>query len=129
VQHSGQREVWVDGGATKVFGIGILEVGVASGAGADRDVFQLVLVEDVAEGWLQQDGSTGCHLGQNWLEGADCPVRIKFRNDERVGRQAVGTWVVAGDDAGDVGTGDGWKDGVVVVAGNAVGGQASKVGH
>ena len=54
---------------------------------------------------------------------------VELGDDQRVGSQAVGAGVVTGDDAGDVGAGDGGKDGVVVAAADALGGEAGKVGH
>ena len=78
---------------------------------------------------VSKHGMEGGNFRQCWLQSVDGAVGVELGDDQRVGSQAVGAGVVAGDDAGDVGAGDGGKDGVVVAAGDALGGETRQVGH
>ena len=106
----------MDGCAAVRLGVGVLEVGVPRCSRADGDVFLPVPVEDVAEGGREQYGMAGGYFRQRRFQCVDGAVRVELWDDQRVGGEAVGAGVVAGDDAGDVGAGDGGEDGVMVVS-------------
>ena len=124
VQRAGQAEVRVDGCAAARLGVGVLQVGVAGCSGAYGDVFAAMAVQDVAEGGFQQHGMVCGNFRERRFQGADGAVRVKLRDDQHIPGQAVSAGVVAGDDAGDVGPGDGGEDGMMIDAGNALSGEA-----
>ena len=130
VERPGQAEVGMDGRPAGPLGVRVMDVGVAGRAAHDGHVLPTMLRDDVGKCGNEQHAAQGrLYLGEYRLKGRKGPFRVEVPEDDRVGREAVHSWVAPGRHRRGVRACDGWEDGVVVGEGHPLRGEGGQVRH
>ena len=130
IQRARQAEIGMNRrAAAPACGVGVLQIGVAGGAGADGDEFHPVRRQPVGQRRRQQRRDAAGDGGQLRLQGRQGAHRVELADYQRIGRQPVRPRLLPGDDAGDIGAGYGGKHRIAAAKDGAPGREIRQMRH